>query len=282
MKYKTKKTLKTLALSVLGIGAIVGVASGVNALSDKADTELKTIYPTFEVGGLRDADGKYEESTATIYTKDAFECQGLEIALDFDNTIDYQVFYYESDGDFISASNVISGNEKVFVPLTATHARIEITPNWNEMGVDYANEKNQEIKWYEVLKYSTQLDIKVNKEQNIEFEDIDFSFDSELKGKYYSTSSLNDMQSESSLHSTNIIDVTEYNTIVILVQKDRKNSDQLYFADSTYKVTEYTTFGSLEGEEYGNYLRYDLDVEDFSYFALSTAKETNNILIYGK
>lgn len=281
MKRKTKQTLKTIALGVVGLGAVVGAASVLGNLRSE-DDGLKTIHPTFEVGGLNDADGKFEESKKTIYTKEAFECQGLDIELDFDNTIDYQVFYYEADGDFISASNVISGNEKVFVPLTATHARLEITPNWNEMGGDYANEKNQEIKWYDVLKYSSQLDIKVNKEQNIEFEVIDFNFGTELKGKYYSTSTLNETQSETSLHSSNIIDVTEYNTIVVLVQKDRKNSDQMYFADSTYNVIDYTTFGSLEAKEFGNYLRYDLDVEDISYFALSTAKETNDILIYGK
>ena len=175
MKRKTKQTLKTLALSVLGIGALVGVASGINTLAEKQDTELKTIYPTFEVGGLKDADGKYEESTATIYTKDAFECQGLEIALDFDNNIKYQVFYYENDGDFVSCTDVLLGNQDLSVPLSATHARIEVTPNWSEMGEDYAKEKDQEIKWYEVAKYATQLDIKVNDEQ-IAYEELVGSF----------------------------------------------------------------------------------------------------------
>ena len=84
MKRKTKQTLKTILLGALGIGAIVGVASGVNALVDKDGTELKTIHPTFEIGGLN-ADGEHEESDKTIYTKTAFECQGLEIKLDFEN-----------------------------------------------------------------------------------------------------------------------------------------------------------------------------------------------------
>ena len=57
MKRKTKQTLKTLALSVLGIGAIVGACAGINALVEKQETELKTIHPTFEIGGLRETDG---------------------------------------------------------------------------------------------------------------------------------------------------------------------------------------------------------------------------------
>lgn len=166
MKYKTKKTLKTLALSVLGIGALVGVASGINTLVEKQDTELKTIIPIFEVGGLKTEDGKYEETDGSIYTKQAFECQGLEIKLDFDNTIKYQVFYYEDDGDFISSTDVLLGNQELSVPFGATHARLEITPNWAEMGEDYKKTEDQMIKWYEVAKYSTQLDVKVNKDQS--------------------------------------------------------------------------------------------------------------------
>ena len=164
MKRKTKNTLKTIALAVVGLGAIVGAASLVGNLVEKQDEELKVIHPMFEVGGLT-ADGKYEESDKTIYTKEAFECQGLEIKLEFDNTIDYQVFYYEDDGDFLSASEVINGNQDLVVPNNATHARIEITQNWDEMGEDYVKEKDQVIKWYEVSKYASQMELKVNKEQ---------------------------------------------------------------------------------------------------------------------
>ena len=165
MKYKTKQTLKTILLSALGIGAIVGVTSGINTLVEKKDEELKVIHPVFEIGGLNEADGKYEKSDKTLYTKNAFECQGLEIKLDFDNTIKYQVFFYESDGDYLGSTEVFDGNEDIDVPLFASHARIELTPNWAEMGEDYDTEKEQIVKWYETIKYGSQLEVKVNKEQ---------------------------------------------------------------------------------------------------------------------
>lgn len=168
MKRKTKQVLKTLVLSALGIGAVIGAASGINALVEKNDTDLKTIYPVFEIGGLNETDGKYEKSDSTLYTKAAFECQGLEIKVDFDNYIKYQIFYYEDDGDFISATNVAEGNNKIEVPGLATHARIELTPNWAEMGEDYEEEENQIVKWYETTKYSSQIDIKVSKEQKMD------------------------------------------------------------------------------------------------------------------
>ena len=167
MKRKTKNTLKTIALAVLGVGAIVGGASLINNMVGN-DEDLKTIHPIFEVGGLDETTGKYVEDDGTIYTKEAFECQGLEIKLDFDNTIDYQVFYYISDGTYLSSTNVLSGNRDLTIPSFATHARIEITPNWDEMGEDYKKDKDQVIKWYEVSKYSSQMEIKVDKDQDQE------------------------------------------------------------------------------------------------------------------
>ena len=182
MKYKTKKTLKTLALSVLGIGAVVGACAGINAVVEKQDTELKVIHPVFEVGGLNEADGKYEKSDKTLYTKNAFECQGLEIKLDFDNTIKYQVFFYESDGDYLCSSEVFDGNKDIDVPLFASHARLELTPNWSEMGEDYDTEKEQIVKWYETTKYGSQLEVKVNKEQVEVSSTIDIDISAISKG----------------------------------------------------------------------------------------------------
>lgn len=174
MKRKTKQTLKTLALSVLGIGAIVGACAGINAIVEKQDEDLKVIYPVFEVGGLNETDGKYEKSDKTLYTKNAFECQGLEIKLAFDNYIDYQVFFYEDDGDFISCTEVFSDNQDLVVPFSATHARIELTPIWAEMGEDYDTKNEQIVKWYETAKYSSQLEVKVNKEQ-LDFDERGYS-----------------------------------------------------------------------------------------------------------
>ena len=190
MKRKTKQTLKMVALGVVGLGAVVGAASVLGNLRSE-DDGLKTIHPTFEVGGLNDADGKYEETKLSIYTKDAFECKGLDIDLDFDNNIKYQVFYYEADGDFISASQVLEGNQDLSLPALATHARLEITPIWK----DNVKEKDQEIKWYQVAKYATQLDIKVDEDQTYYAEEriINFTIDDFTQANYTETWLLEDV-----------------------------------------------------------------------------------------
>lgn len=166
MKRKTKNIFKTIGLSILGIGALLGGASLINNLSAKAEDDVKTIHPSFEVGGLNDL-GKYVEDDGTLYTKNAFECKGLSIDIDFDTNVSYQVFFYTEDDVFVESTEVLTDDYLIDVENESiTYARIEITPNWEMLEVKDTDE--QVIKWYEVLKYSKQLKISVDKEQTKE------------------------------------------------------------------------------------------------------------------
>ncbi len=152
---KTWKTIGAVALSVLvGVGAIFGVAK----LSEALDTETKTIHPTYSVGGLKTTDGKYTETTDSIYTKDAFECQGLKITPDFDSNVSYEVFFYDSNEQFLSTSgsktDFYESNNKL-----AKYARIQITPL-----------EDDKVSWFETSKYANQLKVEVNKDQTIDIE----------------------------------------------------------------------------------------------------------------
>ena len=234
MKRKTKQTLKTILLGALGIGAIVGVASGVNTLVGKDDTDLKTIHPTFEVGGLRTEDGKYEKSDKTLYTKNAFECQGLQIKLAFDNYIDYQVFFYENDGDFLSASEVISGNEEIEVPLLATHARLELTPNWSEMGEEYEDEKDQIIKWYEVTTYSSQMEVKVNKEQEWKLPNLMTNAEQKVGYSYiYDSSTSSFTESANQISHYAKVNVSGFTSVDVVYKNENTKALAYYFANSS-------------------------------------------------
>lgn len=283
MKRKTKQTLKTILLGALGIGAIVGVASGVNALVEKNDEDLKVIHPVFEVGGLNEADGKYEKSDKTLYTKTAFECQGLEIKLDFDNTIKYQVFFYESDGDFISSTPVYDGNSELEVPLFATHARIELTPNWAEMGEDYDTEKEQIVKWYEAPKYASQIEVKVAKEQVFELDKNYAIVDKDMTGKYYSNNSGVLSTSENTEFTAfELIDVSASNVVKIYVPSSVADEHHmcLWLSEGqsvlgTFALANYTP------EIKGGYHIYTFDVREEAGLIAVNANlaEANNYFI---
>ena len=92
--YKAKRTLTQALSIVLVCLTAFGAIMGVSALSKKLSEETKIISPKFEVGGIN-AQGKGDkEMTGSIYTKESFECKGLEIRLDFDASVKYKVYYY--------------------------------------------------------------------------------------------------------------------------------------------------------------------------------------------
>lgn len=157
MKYKTKSIIKKVALALAGIVAVSAVGVGVAKLVEYMQDDLKTISPSFDVGNLG-ADGKYVNDESTLYTKEAFQCDGLQIKLDFDNEIDYQIFFYDDLDNFIESTEVLSAAYSETVH--DGYARIVIIPN---------NDEDDKIGLTERLTYPGQMTIKVAKEQNVEY-----------------------------------------------------------------------------------------------------------------
>lgn len=154
--FKSKSLWKKIGLGclcgVVGLGAIMGVG----ALLNKAEEETtKVINPTYAVGGLTEQ-GAYLDTKTSIYTENAFGCQGLDIEMDFKNNVSYRVYFYDIDNNFLSSTDILTENyDETTTPEYASYARIVITPN-----------DDDSISWYEKNGYADQLTIEVNKEQN--------------------------------------------------------------------------------------------------------------------
>lgn len=157
MKIKTKGLFKKIALVLAAVAAITAVGFGVKAIVDYTKNDLKKITPSFEVGNLG-ADGKYVNDKSTLYTKEAFACEGLQIKLDFDNQINYEVYFYDNLDNLVTKSETLSSSQ-VF-PLKAGYARIVITPT---------DDDDNKISWTEKLSYPRQMTIKVNKNQSFQY-----------------------------------------------------------------------------------------------------------------
>ncbi len=160
MKFNTKSIIKKVALVLAGVVAVSAVGVGVAKLIEYMQDDLKTISPSFDVGNLG-ADGKYVNDESTLYTKEAFQCDGLQIKLDFDNEIDYQIFFYDDLDNFIESTEVLSAAYSETVH--DGYARIVIMPT---------NDEDDKIGLTERLTYPGQMTIKVAKEQNVEYVNI--------------------------------------------------------------------------------------------------------------
>lgn len=152
-KRSWKRILTVGVTALLIVGAIAFVA----ALFGR-DTE--TISSLEFKRGSIGADGKSVESVTSIYTKEAFPCQGLRIVPDFEATGTFDVFYYDVNDRLLGA---VKGKSEVYegdFPGAST-ARVVYTPAVPE------GEKASEwsIGLLEVTKYARQLKITVDRKQ---------------------------------------------------------------------------------------------------------------------
>ena len=153
-----KSVLATIVIVALALAALVGINNVVTS-------ETKTITPTFTIGAI-DATGNYVESTTSIYTKELIEVEGLVTELAYDANVTYQVFFYDEDKLFVSATDAdLTESSRFDIPEEAEYARIMITPDWETINADVEVEEDEEIvneiKWYEVTKFASQLTITV-------------------------------------------------------------------------------------------------------------------------
>lgn len=149
-----KKIILTILIVVVVLGAVGGGIFGIVSLTDgKLDTK-KISKSAFSVGGL-DAGGKYMNTNGSVYTKEAFDCQGLEANLAFDSSVEYQIYFYDQNNDFVHTTGKRSNAfVKTEVPFFAKYARIVITPKDDDV-----------VSKLEVSKYAKQLKLNVNREQ---------------------------------------------------------------------------------------------------------------------
>lgn len=150
---KSKLTWKNILIVGLSVLLLIGAIFGISALFNESEKTTKTINPSFAIGGLTET-GTYLETTESIYTKDSFECKGLNVKMAFDNNISYRIFFYDYNDNFVNATDKLTTNYSEDIDLFVKSARIVITPN-----------EDSKISWYEKSGYAKQLTISVDKEQ---------------------------------------------------------------------------------------------------------------------
>ena len=150
--FKFKKNWQNWLSVGLGILFFIGAVFGISSIAKKANEDTKAISLTYAVGGLNFY-GKYEETKDSIYTKDAFECQGLKITPNFDSQVSYRVFFYDANEEFIECTSVLTEFYEG-APIVAKYARLVITPQ---------NDNN--VSLFEIHKYSSDIKVQIAKDQ---------------------------------------------------------------------------------------------------------------------
>lgn len=241
-RIKWKNIISAVLVGVLLIGAVAGLGS----IFGK---DTKTISPgAFSVGAIN-AQGNYEKSDVSIYTKDMFECQGLSIEPDFEATGTYKVFYYDSNKNFISATDELNAEDGVYTkgitsPL-ARYARVMITP---DVPTDEDGKKVEDfkIRFYEVMNYANEYNITVNKKQDFNEVTANLWKESATMGSdnfYAITEGVASTEYSTTAAATfcnsELVDVTGYDKLVIIADFDTLQGVNFHSWNASKNLVEY-------------------------------------------
>lgn len=143
-------TVITFILCLALLGGVIGLAvklerqTSINKLGGEA----------YSIGAI-DEKGDYKESTASIYTRKGITVDGLKCELQENAKIKYQLFFYDKDGKFVSASSELTSDfNGTGTPTTAKTVKIVIIPTADEDG---------KVSLTEVLGYAAQLSVQYSR-----------------------------------------------------------------------------------------------------------------------
>lgn len=282
----SKKT-KSIISGILLVAIIAGVLALAGSLLGK---ETKTISSTeFSVGGIN-AQGNYVESKTSIYTKDMFECQGLSIEPDFEATGTYKVFYYDSNKNFIGATDELNAEDGVYTRgddfVNAQYARIMITP---DVPVDEDGNEVEDfkIRFYEVTSYASDYTITVNKEQkgNVYSENL-------MKVKGYGLYENNGFTSlENANHANGFLfaedmNISDYDSVLVIMPKAifTNEATNLTLRGDANEKLDFSLVDTVEKD--GNVMFEIKNLSDFDTIRLYTHHEVlktdfEKVCVYG-
>ena len=161
MFFKFEKFIKKNWAMLFVLLMVIGL--GIYLSNDKIDDDKVEVKVTYNIGSLTTT-GKYKESDKSLYTKDLFECEGLNIELDFDANIEYEIYFYDENEDFLICSDKLTDNFKDEIPTNAKYARLVIYPVFDD------DVKNPHVSFVNVIfqTYSKQLKIFVDKVEEVD------------------------------------------------------------------------------------------------------------------
>ncbi|MGN1078017.1 MAG: hypothetical protein ACI4ST_05835 [Candidatus Gallimonas sp.] len=151
-KHKTADKIKWIVTLIVVLALIGSVVT----LFVKLDRQTSTTTiggEAYSIGTI-DETGEYAEGNTAIYLRKAITTDGLKCELSKNAEITYQLFFYDKDGAFLSASETLSADFDGTVPEGAESVKIMITPTADEDG---------KVSVVEVLGYANQLKVTVKK-----------------------------------------------------------------------------------------------------------------------
>ena len=150
-KSKTKKILKGILIGAVVV-TLISLFTTLFVKLDRQTTTTKIGGEAYSIGAIDVDTGDVLETSTSIYLRKAVTIDGLKCELAEDAKITYQLFFFNEDGDFLAATDVLTSDFDGNVPDGAESVKIVITPT-----------EDDNVTLTEVLGYAGQLTVRVNR-----------------------------------------------------------------------------------------------------------------------
>ena len=272
--------------NILSIGLAVLVLFGaVGAVAAFATNDSKPAGAVFKVGGLDPETGKYVDTDKTIYMEKGVAAYGLRVEPDFESTVTYDVYLYDGSDNFLEAE---LGNSEVYEceNVLACEARIVIHPTIPED----VKEKDFKVRFYEVQKYASMLNI-TNSKKNAKYDFNNLFVEKNVLKNFCINSSgvggsINNLISSENLSTTDLIELDgkyDYYDVYVYIIIPPKSPVYVNVADSNGVVILAEDL-ELDGVTVEGWYKTTIDVSEFEDAAsmrVSFPNDSKNCYIYG-
>ena len=147
---KRKNKIFGITAAIVGILVLIA-AIGLCVRMGTSQTYTSLSATGYEVGAL-DSTGAFEKNAGSFVSKDFHSVEGLSVKVDEDADLSYQLFFYDAEENFISATNNFGVTYNGVIPEGAELFKIEITPN-----------NDDDITTFDIIKYESDVEVRFYK-----------------------------------------------------------------------------------------------------------------------
>lgn len=151
-RHKRADTIKWIVVFLLLLAAIAAIVMLAVKLNRQTTVE-RIGAEAYSIGALDEA-GAESESEASIYTAKGFTVDGLKVTVADKAEVTYVLYFYDAEGEFISATESLSEDFDGTIPENAESAKIVVTPTADEDG---------KVSLTELFGYAGQVTVQVNR-----------------------------------------------------------------------------------------------------------------------
>ena len=146
----TKSKKSKIALIIVGILVLI-MAVGLCVRMGSSQTYTKLSATDYEVGAL-DNTGAFTKNAGSFVSKDFYDVNGLSVKVDEDADLSYQLYFYDAEENFISATNNFGVTYNGVIPENAELFKIVINPT-----------NDDDISTFDIINYGSDVEVRFYK-----------------------------------------------------------------------------------------------------------------------